>query len=288
VTDEAGDGALVDAADEFVPPISCIQQPLGADAGNGGDAASDGAAGSCPGAMICCDGWCTDVLRDPQNCGSCGNACMTAQFCTGASCKDVALKNLCANTHATVVLDPYAPDDETGRTLGAALTAGCMPPVTVRTTPQDSGVALGPTGRPITGPGDTLVAGGGFFGQIGVNYMEKNKAAPLTLGTDGPNSWIRNNKTGANIVMVPTSMLSASVDYFALEVSVEPESGTLCFFGYGMLVPGTEAAAYYFQNDVAPHLAKFTDAWYVFQWKDGDNNGVPSAGDTFTHVSQGN
>jgi hypothetical protein len=280
------DDAEGDALDESAPSIPCV--PLGADAGHGRHSASDGAAGSCPGAMTCCDGWCTDVKRDPQNCGSCGNACMATQFCTGASCEDVILKNLCANAHATVVLDSYDPDNDAGTAFGAALAAGCTPPVMVRTTPQFSGVALSPTGRPITGPGDTLIAGGGFFGQVGVEYMEQNKVAPLTLGTDGASSWIRNNRTGASIVMIPTSMLTASLDYFAFEVSVEPKSGTLCFFGYGMLVPGTQAAAYYFQNRVVPHLTTFTDAWYVVQWTDTDNNGVPSAGDKFTPVSQGN
>jgi hypothetical protein len=88
--------------------------------------------------------------------------------------------------------------------------------------------------------------------------------------------------------MIPTSMLSPSLDYFALEVSVEPKSGTLCFFGFGMLVPGTEAVAYYFQNHVVPHLDTYSDAWYVYGWTDTDNNGMPSAGDTFMLVGQGN
>jgi hypothetical protein len=287
VTQETEDDAQGDAMDESAPRIRCVP-PVGADAGDAGHAATDGAAGSCLGTMTCCGGWCTDVTKDPRNCGSCGNPCMPAQFCTGASCDDAILKNLCGNAHATVVLDPYVPDNEAGTMFGAGLAAECVPPVMMRTTPQDSGVALSPTGRPMTGPGDTLIAGGGFFGQVGVDYMEKNKVAPLALGTDGTNSWILDNKTGASIVMIPTTMLSASLDYFALEVSVEPKSGTLCFFGFGMLVPGTGAAGYYFQNNVAPHLAMFPDAWYVYGWTDTDNNGVPSAGDTFTRISQGN
>jgi hypothetical protein len=160
--------------------------------------------------------------------------------------------------------------------------------VTVSTTPQDSGLAQSPsTGRPLTGPGDTLVAGGGYFGQQAVAYMETNKIAPLSLGTDGTNAWIRNTKTGTNVVLVPNAMLTSQHDYFALEVTVEPKSGTLCFFGYGMLVPGTLAAGYYFQNDVVANRAMFPNVWYVYEWTDTDNSGAPSAGDTFTPVANG-
>jgi hypothetical protein len=306
---EAGEDAEIDSPEEPPPRIPCVPA-VGGDAGDAGNAAdgspdagdagapdggtvadsgSDGApTGSCPGTLTCCGGWCTDLTKDPQNCGSCGNACMSAQFCTGTSCDDAVLKNLCANSHATVVLDPFGADDEAGAGLGAGLATGCMPGVTVRTIPQDAGVLDRKSGRPITGPGDTLVAGGGFFGQLGVDYMEKNKVAPLALGTDGNNSWIRNNKTGANVVLIPNTMLGSHLDYFALEVSVEPKSGTFCFFGFGILVPGTEAAAYYFEHSVATNIAMFPDAWYVYEWADTDSDGVPSAGDTFTPIGQGN
>jgi hypothetical protein len=81
--------------------------------------------------------------------------------------------------------------------------------------------------------------------------------------------------------------LTAHHDYFALEVTVEPASGTLCFFGYGMYAPGTSAAAYYFQNDVIGSRAMFPDVWYVYEWTDTDNSGTPSAGDAFTLIAHG-
>jgi hypothetical protein len=260
----------------------------GGDAGAVADASDAAMPGPCPDAMTCCSGWCTDTTRDPQNCGSCGNACMSSQFCTGTACDDAVLQNVCANARATVVLDQYPIDNEAGAALGAALANGCMPPVTVSTTPQDSGLVQAPaTGRPIAGPGDTLVAGGGFFGQMAVSYMESKKIAPLSLGTDGTNAWIRNTKTGTNVVLVPNGMLTSQHDYFALEVTVEPTSGTLCFFGYGMLAPGTAAAGYFFQNDVVANRAMFPAAWYVYEWTDTDNSGTPSAGDTFSPIASG-
>jgi hypothetical protein len=213
---------------------------------------------------------------------------MPSQFCTGIACDDAILQNVCGNARATVAFDQYPIDDEAGVALGAALTNGCMPPVTVSTTPQSSGVAEDPvTGRPLTGPGDTLVVGGGFFGQKGVAYMENKKIAPLNMGTDGTNAWIRNTKTGADVVAILNAMLTSHHDYFALEVTVEPTSGTLCFFGYGMYAPGTTAAAYYFQNDVIANRTMFPDVWYVYEWTDTDNSGTPSAGDTFNPIAHG-
>jgi hypothetical protein len=204
------------------------------------------------------------------------------------ACDDAVLKNVCANPMATIVEDPYAPDNEAGAVLGGALMTGCAPGVTARTMDQHSGIAQDPaTGRPLTGPGDTLVAGGGYFGQGSVSYMEQNALAALSFGTDGTNAWIRTTTTNANVVSTPKAMLTAHHDYFLLEVSVEPVSGTLCFFGYGMLASGTTAAAYYFQNSVIGNRAMFPDAWYVYEWTDTDNDGAPSAGDTFTLVGSG-
>jgi hypothetical protein len=310
--DDAADAAD-DPMEEPAPRIPCVPtSPIDAggdadaagadgatDGGDAGDAAATtdgGEAGPtsdaappapCPDAMTCCGGWCTDTTKDPQNCGSCGNACTASQFCTGVTCDDAVLQNVCASARATVVLDPYATDNQAGTSLGAALATGCMPPVTVTSTPQDSGVAEYPSGRPHTGPGNILIAGGGFFGQRAVAYLEDTKIAPLTLGTDGTNGWIRNNKTGVNVVLVPNAMLTSQHDYFALEVTVEPKSGTLCFFGYGMEGPGTAAAAYYFQSDVVANRAMFPDVWYVYEWTDTDNSGMPSAGDTFTAIAHG-
>ena len=261
----------------------------GEGAGDGDtDAGEAGALGSCPGALTCCGGWCTDTNKDPHNCGSCGNACSSSQFCTGLACDDAVVRNVCANARGTVVTDPFSADNAAGGVLGLALTYGCMPGVTVRTTAQDSGIAQDPaTGRPLTGPGDTLVGGGGYFGQASVVYMEKNTLVPVVAGTDGTNAWIRNSRTNANVVFTPTTTLTIHHDYFVLEVGVEPVSGTFCLFGYGMLVPGTAAAAFYFQNDVIASRATFPDAWYVYEWTDTDNDGAPSAGDTFTPVGHG-
>ena len=268
---DSSDGSDGEAGTVLIP---CV------DAGDGGP--------SCSGSLMCCGIWCVDTTRDPQNCGSCGNACSATQFCTGVACDDAILKNVCDNPKATVVFDIYPPDNDAGVGLATALSTGCTPGVTFVTSDEDGGTAQDPaTGRPLTGPGNTFIAGGGAFGQGGVAYMDGHALTTVTLGTDGTNAWYRNRKTGTNVVIFPVSMLTAQHDYFLLELSVEPVSGSLCLFEIGANAPGTTAGAYYFQTNVMPQRATFTDAWYLYEWTDTDSNLVPSAGDTFTLLAQG-
>jgi hypothetical protein len=191
------------------------------------------------------------------------------------------LTNLCVNQRATVVMDPYMEDNTAGNTLGEALSTTCKPGVKFTTTSQSSGVAQDPAGRPLTGVGNTLVAGGGWFGQASVAYMDAHGFTPVLLSTDGNNSWVQNRKTAANIVFAPSTTVTGHHDYFVLEVVVEPISGSLCLFGYGFTGLGTMAAAYYFEKNVLPDPSKFPGAWYVYEWTDKDMDGTPSAGDTY-------
>jgi hypothetical protein len=110
---------------------------------------------------------------------------------------------------------------------------------------------------------------------------------PLVLDNDGTNAWIRNRKTNVDIALTSIASLTPGHDFFLLELSIEPISGSLCFFGYGMLSPGTVAAGYFVQSSVLPNLSTFTDAWYVYEWTDTNGDSVPNAGDTFTLKGQG-
>jgi hypothetical protein len=309
VADAEPDGGVADAADAGAAfdAMPCIAYTIDAasdveageagapdDAGGDGETLEAAEAGptpptsSCPGALSCCGGFCTDTSKDPRNCGSCGNACGPAQFCTGTACDDAVLNNLCGNPRATLVLDPYAGDNDAGQQLASAMALGCMPMTSIRLIDQEAGIAEDPaTGRPLTGPGDTLVAGGGLFGQRGVAYMEAKGLTPLAVGSSGADIQIRSTKTNAVLVSVPYAMVTARHDYVVLEVSVEPVSGTLCFFGFGLGLPGTAAAAYYYRNNVVPNRAMYPAAWYLYEWTDTDNSGTASAGDTFALIANG-
>ncbi|MDP9000466.1 MAG: hypothetical protein M3O46_10190 [Myxococcota bacterium] len=272
-----GSDASEAAADAGIPAIPCS-----VDGGDAGDAGS-----ACPGMLTCCNGWCADTSKDPKNCGACGNPCTATQFCTGLACDDAILKNICANPKATWLIDDYGADNAASNDMGTGLAMGCTPPVTILTASEDGGTAQDPiSARPITGAGDTLVAGGGWFGHASVVYMDGQGLTPLILSNDGTNAWILNRKTMMNIVFTNQTLVTAQHDYFLLELSVEPTSGSLCFFGYGMDAGGTGAAGYFFRNNVVPNRATFTDAWYVYEWTT-TGAGVPSASDTFTLLAHG-
>jgi hypothetical protein len=60
-----------------------------ASGGGGGGGTAGGTAGAGGGVVMCtdCNGVCTDLDTDPQNCGECGNACSVGE-CNEGSCVD--------------------------------------------------------------------------------------------------------------------------------------------------------------------------------------------------------
>jgi hypothetical protein len=239
-----------------------------------------------PSTEACCAGFCTDTAKDPTNCGKCGTACSQKQFCTGAACDGVSIANVCQNPMGTVATDAFDGDNQAGAAIGASLMANCSPPTMILQTSQDAQGVLDPgSGRPITGPGNTFITGGGGFGQNGVKYMETS-ITPLYLWGDGTTGQIR-TRSGQPVVTTAVSALTAHHDFFYVQLSVEPRSGTLCFSAVGMLSPGTVAAGFYTSTEIVPHRSKYTSNWYVFEWADTNNDSVPNAGDTFTLVMAG-
>jgi hypothetical protein len=278
--------------------------PSPGDAASGADSAADGAgsaagvtppprqaclsATTCAGTPTeaCCGGYCTDTAKDPANCGQCGTACAASQFCTGAACAEAIIANVCENARATVAFDPYQEDNGAGSAIGGTLRACCTPAVSLLQTSQHSEGILDPSsGRPITGVGDTFIAGGGSYGQNAVDYMEA-ALTPVYLWTDGTTAQIK-TRAGNAIVNTAVSALTAHHDFFYLQVSVEPQSGTLYLDGAGILAPGTVAAGYYAQTELIPNRAAYTSSSYVYEWIDTNNDSTPNAGDTFTQIIAG-
>jgi hypothetical protein len=245
-------------------------------------------AASCngPSTMGCCGGYCVDTAKDPVNCGQCGVACTANQFCTGTACDSAIIANVCDNAMGTVAADPYQEDNRAGAAIGAALTADCLPPTMILQTSQSAQGVLDPgSDRPITGPGNTFITGGGGYGQSGVAYMETS-ITPLYLWSDGTTAQIR-TRDGKAVVTTADTALTAHHDFFYVQLSVEPKSGTLCFSGVGMLSPGTEAAGYYAGTELIPNRAKYTANWYVYEWFDTNGDSIANAGDAFTQVMAG-
>jgi hypothetical protein len=249
------------------------------------------AAATCEGTLACCGGFCADTRHDPRNCGSCGSTCGSTQFCTGTGCDDAVFTNVCANPATTVVNDPYTTDIQAGVAIGTALASCADSGIAVAIVPQTKAGVLQPTGdagqRPNTGVGDTLVAGGSWWGQLSVAYMDGSGLTPVYLTNDGTTSHFFERSTGLPLVTTLDSALTAQHDYFFLELAVEPVSGTLCLFGEGIFGPGTAAAGYYGSQVVIPQHATYTASYYVYEWTGANPDGTPGPGDTFALVAQG-
>ncbi|HEX3770376.1 MAG TPA: hypothetical protein VHV30_05910 [Polyangiaceae bacterium] len=247
------------------------------------------ASNPCSGGEACCGGFCTDTSLDPENCGACGVACSAKQFCTGTKCDDAVVANVCDNAKATIVLDQYPADHEGGAAIGAALMANCAPATMIATKEEDaSGVTYPGDGRPITGVGNTFVAGGGGFGHIGIQYLDSVGVTPLYPQVTGDTYNVIQRSSGTPVISMAFSSLNAHHDYFYLELAVEPISGTLLFAGVGLLEYGTVAAGYYMTTEILPHRENYTKNWYLFEWNDTNNDSIPNAQDSFQLVSTSN
>jgi hypothetical protein len=287
-----GNDAAPDGGEDA--PGTCVpsQCPSGECAPDGTCAPKCMEPGStCEGGLTCCGTACVDTAKNPKHCGACGVACGSAQFCTSKACKDTVVANVCENAKAAIILDGLPSDEAASAVLKGALSrpdGGCTPPVAVRDLLQGTGGSLETgTNRPTLGPGESYVAAGGGFGQKAVDWLNKSKYAPVyTTGDATSYSFVRTKDDGI-IVKAPMSMLTANHDYFVIYTATDPKSGTLVLASYGLLAPGTAAAAYYFDAQVMPNRANFTKAYYAYEWTDSNTNAVPDAADAFVLLDSG-
>ncbi len=261
----------------------------GRQCGTGTCSATCAGDGDCTGGRKCCGGACIDLTRDIHHCGTCALNCNANQFCTGTACKSVALTNVCDNSAATVLLDGLSADNDAGYVLASALTSGCSPAPTVTVIPQQASQDIDAgSGRPLLGGGKLLVAAGGSFGQNLVDYVERSGISPI-FDSSTNNSYSFSTRDGGGVALfyAPSSSLSASHDYFVVQLVREPVNGTLSLVSYGFDGPGTQASAWFFAHKVMVNRAAYPGSWYVVEWTNADGDPAPSAGDTYTVIGSG-
>lgn len=248
---------------------------------------------ACAAPFACCNEHCVDTTIAPQHCGACGMACSGTQFCSNvvapSACKSDTLANVCASKKATFLLDGLQADQEASAVVQAAILARCAPPPVAMTSSQSvSGAINTTTGRPIAGGGELLVAVGGDSAQRLVNYLEDSGLSRVYNEYDGLNTtWFKRRDANSSVVATITmSTLSATHDYFLVELVFDRASGTLALVLYGLDVPGTRAATFHFANTMLPSIATFSQNWYLYEWS-GTSAGGPSAADTFTLLASG-
>jgi hypothetical protein len=273
------DAAVNDVGVPQCNPSTCSS---GHCAPDGGCAQGCQGGGACATGETCCnDTFCTNLSRDPANCGACGTACSTNQFCTGTDCESALVMNVCRNASGDVVDDGLATDEDAGGIVSSALGSACSG-LALTTISQGAAGSMDPTsGRPEVGPGTTYVAVGGSFGQKAIAYMNGARNAPIYTTDDGQNVSFFHTSDGSKIVTAPIASLTAHHDYFLVYAAAEPVSGTLVFAVYGLYAPGTAAGAYWLSSQ-ATSVSSLSKQYYVYEWTDTNGDGAPNAADTFT------
>ena len=264
--------------------------------------AQEGEQASCQSGLTCCSLHCVELLTDSNHCGSCGAGCGNNEFCgistctddgaggaAGAggagsescvTCYDTVLANVCAIGKVIVILDTNANANEgnriPGRAIGEALGDLCDPTPIVEEKEQDSGEALNFTsGRPVSGGGELLLVAGGPFYQNLEGYVEEQGVSPLYVRNEGNDQEFRRRDTDAVVVSRTVDTDNLSHDFFIIQFMREPQSGSLVLNAQGFWLSGTTAASYMMLNGILPNLASYDQAWYAYEWTDGNGDMNP-------------
>lgn len=244
----------------------------------------------CGSGQACCGNSCKD-LDTLSDCGSCGNTCGSGEFCTGSACEAPTYPNFCDNKTVYVIHDGITADNNAADVMASTIAANCPPDVIIHTADQtDPTLVDQTTGQPLGGGGVTYVLGGGPFPNKPLKWLERtNQITKIYFDAPDGVSYYWRDRTGTAVAQMPGSQCSAHADQFVTELVTDPMSGTLSLIGYGACTGGhgTLAAAWYYANVILPNRMSYPDSWYVYSWTDTDNDGAPSAGDTFTALAHG-
>lgn len=276
-----GSGSCADSneCDRCVADTECADGRV-CNNGSCGDSCSDEGA-SCGDAGTCCSSHCIDTDRTIGHCGACGNACDTDEFCTSVGsveCLSLSIANVCSHTTVTSVRDGQTTDDDASAVIRAALLANCDPVPAERNVTHETAEVLNPaTGLPLVGPGELLIAAGGF----GVNnlsyYLQEESMVPVYSDPGTDDYVFRLSTDDSSVASIASSSQSAVHDMLLIQLVRDSLTGTTTLNAYGFGGSGTAAAAWFFANVMATDLGSFTDTWYVYEWTDDGTDGPSDA-----------
>ncbi|HEV3190398.1 MAG TPA: hypothetical protein VGY54_07865 [Polyangiaceae bacterium] len=325
VLSDGADGVAEDAADVGPVRLTCGSQVCNAgefcgtppvpaaDAGDGGDATtwdgpSDGAAdGSAPDATGSVDATADQSSPDDGSSDAAADdgdgSPEGAANANAVRCETATFANLCHNQSATIFFDSYDADNQSALLMATALQDACQVTV-ISPARNDAGAVADPnvldpvSGQAKTGIGNLCLIGGGSFGQRAVAYIDSHSQSNVVVGFDTTDAGVLEvyftdrtvpsapKKIG---IEAPYSATNNTHDYFLLQLTVDPATGTLCLEAMGLTAQGTIAAGYY----AAKHLiesgayATSSKSWLIYEWTDEDDGGVPDDNDTYALVASG-
>ena len=191
------------------------------------------------------------------------------------------LATLCGFTTLTSIHTGNASCDANTDTLQAVIASECGSGQTERTVVQTDPTILNQTThQPLLAATDLAIAGGGDLVESINAYFRAANAWPVILTGTSTYTWT-DRATGQVLATGPYSGITASHDFALLMLMRDPAGVSSDFTGFGFGVPGSLAAAYYFQAIIAPALATDHHFWYLVEWTNEDANPNPSAGDMY-------
>lgn len=128
------------------------------------------------------------------------------------------------------------------------------------------------SGSPVFSEKSVVVMGGRGVHNV-VYYYEDRRLAPLYFSYDATTYYLK-KKDGstAGSISIP-ELTGLHKDMFVLEAFTDLKGNTV-LIAYGITWKGTFAAGLYLKSVIAPNLAGYSHAWYVFRWDDLNGDGM--------------
>lgn len=128
------------------------------------------------------------------------------------------------------------------------------------------------SGSPVFSEKSVVVMGGRGVHNV-VYYYEDRKLAPLYFSCDAATYYLK-KRDGSTVGSISISELTdLHRDIFVLEAFTDLK-GNAVLIAYGITWKGTFAAGLYLKSVIAPSLASYSHAWYVFRWDDLNGDGM--------------
>jgi Cys-rich repeat protein len=251
-----------------------------------------GACGNaCGSGQGCCAGACQSTTT-LQRCGACNVACGVDQFCDGLACQNVVFPNFCINKKVYAIYDGLALDDGATNVLASTIAANCSQTTVISYGPQSNASWVDQTtGALLLGGGSTIVTAGGPVPNKPVKWMERTSLTTKVYFASNniDTFYFKKRSDSSNITSMLASTCSPHHDKFLVELAADPSSGTLALIGYGLCGGGygTQAAGWFYANVMLPNRMAYPDSWYLFEWNDSNNDGLPNLSDSFTQLASG-
>ncbi len=238
--------------------------------------------------MVCCgvdddNGHCADTSWNRFDCGGCGDTCAEdGEACLDGACREVVFAALCEGGEVIRVSDGLANDDQAGGTMATAVSEACGGGAASLN--QDDPSLIDGNGNMLPGKGEILVVTGGVFVSTIALALESYGTTGVYFTGNETGGGFYDMETGATVASWDAADISSTHDFFAVQISPDPLGSRVVITAAGADQAGTKAAARWFESVVAPDLRGHSKRSYVVEWTDSDEDGTPSAGDTYDEV----